>query len=125
MAKPSDYYTFLHGLNEQEVAKSLSDVVNTVANHGKQFDALKKAIDALFVIFSGYLVFFMQLGFAMITAGSVRTKNTKNVLLKNLLDACVGAVAFYVFGYAFAFGSDGKFIGFRQFALTRGNLSMF
>ncbi|KAI0566183.1 Ammonium Transporter [Gracilaria domingensis] len=75
----------------------------------------------MFVLFSGYLVFLMQCGFAMLTAGSVRTKNTKNVLLKNVLDACVGAIAFYIFGWAFAYGPGGNaqgFIGAGNFALS-------
>jgi len=58
-------------------------------------------------------------GFAMLTAGSVRTKNTKNVLLKNVLDACVGLVAYYLFGYSFAYGPvDNKFLGHSNWALS-------
>lgn len=68
----------------------------------QQFIARDKSLDVTFILFSGYLVFFMQAGFAMLTAGSVRSKNTKNVLLKNVLDACVGSLAYFVFGYAFA-----------------------
>ena len=37
------------------------------------------------------LIFLMQAGFAVLSAGSIRTKNVKNILLKNLLDACMGA----------------------------------
>lgn len=71
---------------------------------------------------SAYLVFFMQAGFAMLCAGSVRSKNTKNILIKNVLDACVGALAWFYFGYGFALGeaSNGKlnsFIGSGNFAM--------
>jgi len=41
----------------------------------------------------------MQAGFAMLCAGSVRQKNVKNIMLKNLLDACGGALGFYTIGY--------------------------
>jgi Amt family ammonium transporter len=41
----------------------------------------------LFLIYAAALVFFMQAGFAMVCAGSVRTKNVQNTMLKNLLDA--------------------------------------
>lgn len=81
-------------------------------------------LDTMFVLVSGYMVFLMQCGFAMLTAGSVRTKNTKNVLLKNILDACVGAIAYYLFGWAFAYGEDSKinkFIGSGNFALSASN----
>jgi len=62
----------------------------------KQVSQNASSLDVMFVLVSGYLVFLMQAGFAMLTAGSVRSKNTKNVLLKNVLDACVGAIAYYV-----------------------------
>ncbi|OSX80976.1 hypothetical protein BU14_0027s0002 [Porphyra umbilicalis] len=62
----------------------------------------------------------MQTGFCMLTAGSVRTKNVMNVLLKNMLDCCTGAIVFFLFGYAFAHGEESnRFIGYSQFALTR------
>ena len=46
----------------------------------------------------------MQAGFAMLCAGSVRQKNVKNIMLKNLLDACGGALGFYTLGFGFAYG---------------------
>jgi len=48
----------------------------------------------------------MQTGFAMLCAGSIRSKNCKNVLLWNLLDSCGGGIAFWSVGYAFAYGGD-------------------
>jgi ammonium transporter, Amt family len=79
----------------------------------------------------------MQAGFAMVCAGAVRRKNTQNTMLKNLLDACGAAVAFFFVGYAFAFGGDrvagggpsdpnatgSTFIGTTQFAGT-GDLDL-
>ncbi len=124
-AKPTDFYTFFTGVNGDAVATALTHTVNNVTSHEGRLDMFEKALDTGFMVFSGYLVFFMQLGFAMITAGSVRTKNVKNVLLKSAMDACVGAVAYYIFGYAFAYGSKGAFIGHRKFAITRGALADF
>ena len=63
----------------------------------------------------------MQSGFAMLCAGYVRKKNIANTMLKNLLDSCGSAVAFFAVGYAFAFGGDnsGKtFIGTTNFFLV-------
>jgi ammonium transporter, Amt family len=99
-------------------------VVNDVVDATAVFDSMadiSTSVDVFFILFSGYLVFVMQTGFAMLTSGSVRSKNTKNVLLKNILDASVGAIAYFLFGWAFAYGPDGnKFIGWGQFALSRG-----
>jgi Amt family ammonium transporter len=59
----------------------------------------------------GFLVFFMQCGFALLEAGTVRAKNTKNILLKNLLDACVGAIIWWGWGYSLAYDAGDPFIG--------------
>ena len=80
------------------------------------------ASNTQFLLSSAYLVFLMQAGFAMLCAGSVRTKNTKNILIKNVLDACVGAIAWFLFGYGFAFGkteghTPNSFIGSGNFAM--------
>ena len=69
----------------------------------------------------------MQLGFAMLTAGSVRSKNVKNILLWNLLDSSGGAIAYWLTGYSFAYGGDNAdgpwtFIGWGNPLLT-GNLA--
>ena len=64
--------------------------------------ALAGSVDTFYFMFVGALVFFMQAGFGMLEAGSVRTKNTRNILLKNLLDACVGALIWWAWGFATA-----------------------
>lgn len=80
-----------------------------------QFGYTTLAIDNTFLLFSTYLVFAMQLGFAMLCAGSVRAKNTMNIMLTNVLDAACGGISYYIFGFAFAFGvkagSTNGFIG--------------
>ena len=70
------------------------------------------------LINQGALVFMMQAGFAMLCAGSVRQKNVKNIMLKNLLDACGGAIGFFAIGYAFAYGGEETFIGTDYFFLA-------
>ena len=59
----------------------------------------------------GFLVFFMQCGFALLEAGTVRAKNTKNILLKNLLDACIGGIIWWSVGFMIAYDSGAGFIG--------------
>ncbi|CAN1846420.1 Ammonium transporter 1 member 3 [Linum perenne] len=79
-----------------------------------------EAINAIYLLFSAYLVFMMQLGFAMLCAGSVRAKNALNIMLTNVVDAVVGSISYYLFGFAFAFGTgpnSNPFIGTTFFAL--------
>lgn len=80
-----------------------------------------EGLNVFFLLFAGALVFLMQAGFAMLCAGSIRAKNVKNILLKNLLDACGGAIGFWTVGYAFAYDSntsgDTSFIGSSNFFL--------
>jgi len=64
-------------------------------------------LDILWLLFGAYLVFFMQAGFALLEAGSVRAKNTKNILLKNVLDACLGGLIWWTIGYPIALGDMG------------------
>jgi Amt family ammonium transporter len=74
------------------------------------FDATTTSIDAsvnvFYLLYAASLVFLMQSGFAMVSAGCVRTNNVQNTLLKNLLDACGAALGFYSVGYAFAWGGS-------------------
>ena len=52
------------------------------------------------------LVFWMQAGFAMVEAGFTRAKNAGNIIMKNLMDFCIGTVAFIVIGASFLLGED-------------------
>jgi len=85
---------------------------------------LTTGVNTFFLLFAGAAVFLMQAGFAMLCAGSVRQKNVKNIMLKNLLDACGGALGFWSIGYALAYGdkdttdSQTRFIGNKGFFLT-------
>ncbi|KAK8623833.1 hypothetical protein V6N13_065196 [Hibiscus sabdariffa] len=83
-----------------------------------KFTDASYAVDNTYLLFSAYLVFSMQLGFAMLCAGSVRAKNTMNIMLTNVLDAATGGLFYYLFGFAFAFGtSSNGFIGHSNFSL--------
>lgn len=94
---------------------NISSQFDTVSN---QFVDAASAIDSTYLLFSAYLVFAMQLGFAMLCAGSVRAKNTMNIMLTNVLDAAAGGIFYYLFGYAFAFGTPSNgFIGKQFFGL--------
>jgi Amt family ammonium transporter len=58
------------------------------------------------------LVFFMQCGFAMVETGFTRAKNAGNIIMKNLMDFCIGTVVFILIGYSLLLGEDvGGFCG--------------
>lgn len=70
------------------------------------------AIDITYYLLCAVLVFFMQVGFAMLEVGCVSAKNINNIILKGVLDITISAMTFWAFGYALAYGGDnGEFIG--------------
>lgn len=87
-----------------------------------EIEALAGALDTAWLMLAAFLVFFMQLGFAMVESGFVRAKNTTNILMKNVLDACIGGLAFFAVGYGLAYGlRDGtanQFFGEGHFFLN-------
>jgi Amt family ammonium transporter len=66
------------------------------------------AMDSIWLILCGALVFFIHAGLAMYQAGSIRVKNTENVMTLVFLNICIGGLVWYIFGYAFAFGGPFK-----------------
>lgn len=73
--------------------------------------ALTSGLNTFWVLITGALVFFMQAGFALVEAGFTRSKNTTNILFKNLMDFCIGTIVFWVIGYGIMFGSGNGFFG--------------
>ena len=69
------------------------------------------ALDTFWIIFAAVLVFFMQAGFGLVEAGMVRAKNAGNILMKNLMDFSLAALAFLAVGYAVMWGDGNGFIG--------------
>jgi Amt family ammonium transporter len=86
--------------------------------------SIQANLDNVFVLLCGVLVIFMQAGFALVEAGLTRAKSVANIMMKNLIDFCAGAVAFFCVGFAIAFGGDftgtGKFFGGDGFFLGDG-----
>ncbi len=71
---------------------------------------LALSLDTVWMLLAAMLVFFMQPGFALVEAGFTRTKNTANILMKNLLDFMLGSLLFWSVGFGIMFGA-GSFIG--------------
>ncbi|NES66918.1 MAG: ammonium permease [Okeania sp. SIO2D1] len=64
------------------------------------------AVDNIWLLLAGALVFFMNAGFALLEAGLCRSENSVNVLAKNLIVFCVAAIAFCFFGFGLMFGDN-------------------
>lgn len=67
--------------------------------------------DAIWLVLSGALVFFMHAGFSMLEAGSVRRPNVVNIMFKNVGTIVLGAMAYWSLGFGFAYGEENSFIG--------------
>ncbi|KAK9803465.1 hypothetical protein WJX73_004901 [Symbiochloris irregularis] len=115
----------------QLVDLSSPDFAAAVAPLVSQGTSFISDINASFVLTSGYLVFMMQLGFALLTVGLVRTRSVKSICLKNIIDASAGGIGYWLFGWAFAYGDpfyvddngstvyqSNAFIGSQQFAMS-------
>lgn len=73
---------------------------------------LQIGLDNMWLLIAGFLVMFMQPGFAMVEAGFTRSKNTANILMKNLMDFSIGSLLYWVIGFTLMYGdSIGGIIG--------------
>lgn len=64
------------------------------------------AADTIWVLVASSLVFFMQAGFAMVETGFTRAKNAGNIIMKNLMDFCIGSLVFWALGFGLMFGAS-------------------
>lgn len=63
-------------------------------------------VDTLWALLGVVLIFFMQAGFAMCETGFTRAKNAGNIIMKNLMDFCLGSIVFWLLGYGLMHGQD-------------------
>ncbi len=64
------------------------------------------SINNVWLLVTAFLVMFMQPGFAMVEAGFTRSKNTSNILMKNLMDFSIGSLTFWFIGYSIMYGGS-------------------
>jgi len=78
----------------------------------------EQAFDMIWLVLAAALVFLMQAGFAMVETGLTRAKNAGNIMMKNLMDFSVGAMAYWAVGWALMYGASAAgIIGTDQFFL--------
>ena len=62
-------------------------------------------LDYLWILLAGFLVFFMQAGFAMLEGGMIRETGVVNSIAENFMDACITGFVFFIVGFGIAFGT--------------------
>lgn len=83
--------------------------------------AVNGEVFGVWFLIGAALVFWMQAGFAMVEAGFTRAKNTGNIIMKNLMDFCIGTVVFILIGFGLLLGEDlAGFIGKPGFDIFTG-----
>lgn len=70
------------------------------------FSVVNGEVFGVWFLIGAALVFWMQAGFAMVETGFTRAKNAGNILMKNLMDFCIGTVVFILIGFGLLFGED-------------------
>ncbi len=96
---------------------SLPAFASEAATNAANIQEIRLSLDSVWVVMGGILVFFMQAGFALVESGSVRSKNTVNVLMKNYMDACLGGLVFWLVGFGLMFGGNASgWMGTSHFA---------
>ena len=91
-------------MDADALAAMMANMTATITNLQAQIDESNASIDMFFVLSMGIICFLMQAGFGLLEVGSIRAKNAQNIMLKNLMDAAVAAIAYYLVGYSVAYG---------------------
>ena len=79
--------------------------------------AVADGVDTVWLFLGAALVFIMQAGFALVETGLTRAKNASNIVMKNLMDFCLGAIVYWAIGWGLMYGADalGGLVGKDQF----------
>lgn len=90
------------------ITTAQTSVSEEVSNADKIAE-LSTGLNTVWMLLAAMLVFFMQPGFALVEAGFTRSKNTANILMKNLVDFMVGSILFWFIGFGLMFGVGNVF----------------
>lgn len=101
-------------------ATAPAEPVDPIAALTKATGDLKIAADTVWVMITGMLVFFMNLGFATVESGMCRAKNCVNILSKNFIVFAVASIAYWVLGWGLMFGDGNSFVGTQGLFMVSG-----
>jgi ammonium transporter, Amt family len=85
-------------------APTLASVGEVAAAAASAAKDVTTAVNIMWMLIAGFLVFFMQAGFALVETGFTRTKNVAHTMMMNMMVFCIGAVGYWLVGFAFQFG---------------------
>ena len=100
-------------------ALNVSDTTGSLLLLNDGIVDLQHAIDTCWLLACAYLVFIMQLGFALLEAGSVRAINTKNIIMQNILDTLISIIMWWLTGFGISQGYYSGGIGDMSASATR------
>ncbi len=95
----------------EEAAEETETPAATPDGFNKTLTDTSYALDTIWVMIAGFLVMWMQAGFALVECGMTRAKNAVNICMKNLLDFSFGTITYWIVGFSIMFGGASKFWG--------------
>jgi len=110
---------------DNATAEELAKIFSSKESLDMVIDDMGDSVNQIWIITAAINIIAMQLGFSFLEVGSIHPKNKANILIKNLLDTFIGALAFYALGFAFANDGGGGLVGGGQFfcrGLTRDDM---
>jgi ammonium transporter, Amt family len=85
---------------------SMAQDAPTIESLSADIEGMKASIDTSWVLLTGFLVFFMQCGFAMLETGLIKQTSVVNALLENFIDAGLTGLCWWAIGFGVAFGTS-------------------
>lgn len=96
------------------------DLAKQIAELATSAGTVKIAVDTLWTVVAGFLVFWMNAGFALVESGFCRSKNTVNILAKNFIVFALSTMSFWIIGWGLMFGKGNDYVGLQGLFLLGG-----
>jgi ammonium transporter, Amt family len=84
---------------------AISGIASAQGSGSEAVKDLGDSINIMWMLVAGFLVFFMQAGFALVETGFTRAKNVSHTMMMNMMVFCIGAIGYWLVGFAFQFGA--------------------
>jgi ammonium transporter, Amt family len=105
---------------QEPAAAAAPDLATQVAELNAKLTSNKVALDTVWTLIAGFLVFWMNAGFALVESGFCRMKNAVNILSKNFIVFALSSLAFFFVGWGVMFGNGNSFMGLEGLFMVGG-----